>query len=347
LMRKDSTILRFFYKKTPANADAWEKLPGVMDRALDFINANFGQYPYKTFAFIQGGDGGMEYPMATLISGNRPLRSLVGVAVHELMHNWYYGVLATNESLYAWMDEGFANYATALTMQYLREQNLIPQTSDGGDPFADDYTRYFRTVRLGIEEPMSTHADHFNTNTAYANAAYSKGCIFLAQLAYIIGDEAMKNVLLRYFNTWKFRHPEPMDFLHIAESESGMVLDWYYEYWVLSTKTIDYSVGEVVADRNGTLVTIHRKSDMPMPIDVVVKTKKGRELRFYIPLDLMRGSKPLPSDPDCTILQDWQWASPDYTFTIPVKVSQLSAVLIDPFEKLADIDRSNNTLRAE
>lgn len=346
-IRKDSTVLHFFFKETPSNRDAWSKLPAIMDRAFDFVNTRFGQYPYKTYAFIQGGDGGMEYPMATLITGNRPLYSLVGVAVHELMHSWYQSVLATNESLYAWMDEGFANYTAALTMQELRKQNLIPHMPGNVNGFEDDYRSYFRNVRLGIEEPMSTHADHFVTNTAYFHSAYPKGCVFLAQLEYIIGSKAMQNVLLKYFNSWKFRHPGPLDFLRIAEKESGMILDWYYEYWILSTKTIDYGIKDVQVKRDGTRITLHRIGIMPMPIEVMVKTEKGREYSYYIPLDLMRGNKPLDANANWTILQDWQWANPEYTLTIPVKISKLSVIQIDPSERLADIDRSNNTSLVE
>jgi predicted metalloprotease with PDZ domain len=97
-----------------------------MEEALNYSNANFGVYPYSRYSFVQAGDGGMEYPMATLITGNRPLVSLVGVAVHEFLHSWYYGVLGFNESLYYWMDEGFTNYAELRVMEHLRAKGLIP-----------------------------------------------------------------------------------------------------------------------------------------------------------------------------------------------------------------------------
>lgn len=343
LQRSDGVVLRFIYQKNSYNADAWAQLPGIIDKALDYINDRFGKYPYPVFSFIQGGDGGMEYPMATLITGNRSLYSLIGVAVHELMHSWYYAVLATNESRFPWMDEGFTEYTETLTMQELDRQGLLPGEQGKSNFFAKAYANYQHLVDLGIEEPMSTHADHFLTNTAYYVAAYSKGLIFLHQLEYIIGAEAMRNTLLRYYNTWQFRHPKPQDFIRIAEKESGMVLDWYYEYWILTTKTIDYRIGDVRAHGKETHVTIQRKGTMPMPVEIAVKTRNGNTFIYDIPLDLMRGSK-RPTMEEWTTLEDWQWASPSYTFTIPLKYAQLASIEIDPSEKMADIERADNFL---
>src|SRR5690606_1626331 len=97
----------------------WERLPEYMVRAFGYANEHFGTYPYPQFSIIQGGDGGMEYPMGTLVTGGRSMGSLVGTSVHEMYHSWYQNVLATNESLYPWMDEGFANFAGAETNDYL------------------------------------------------------------------------------------------------------------------------------------------------------------------------------------------------------------------------------------
>ncbi|HLF63690.1 MAG TPA: M1 family metallopeptidase [Saprospiraceae bacterium] len=340
--RKDGTVVHYFYQETSYNAESWNRLPNIIDHAFDYINAQYGHYPYRTYSFIQGGDSGMEYPMATLITGNRSLHSLVGVAVHELIHSWYQSVLATNESLYAWMDEGFTNYAQAMTMQELAKRGLIPGETGTAPRFETDYGKYFQLVQLGIEEPMSTHGDHFATNTAYYSAAYSKGCIFLAQLEYIIGPKALQKVMLRYFNAWKFKHPRPEDFIRIAEKESGLVLDWYYEYWILSTKFIDYGIENVEASGTETKITLRRTGAIPMPLEINVKTKRGTDFRFYIPLDLMRGNKQF-KEPDWTILEDWQWASQQYSFVIPLKYSQLATIEIDPSRSLADISRSDNT----
>lgn len=94
-----------------------------MDAVLEYVNTNYGKYPYPEYSFIQGGDGGMEYPMATLITGERNFASLVGVSIHEMVHSWYQGVIATNESLYHWMDEGFTNYVSTEVFNHLKNIN--------------------------------------------------------------------------------------------------------------------------------------------------------------------------------------------------------------------------------
>jgi aminopeptidase N len=313
-----------------------------MDYALTFINEQFGQYPYPTFSFIQAGDGGMEYPMATLITGNRhSLRSLVSVSVHELLHSWYYAVLGTNENLYAWMDEGFANYTQFIVMHELERQGFLSPQFNPENIYENNYQAYLQVALSGLEEPMSVHANHFRTNTAYFHAAYAKGCVFLAQLEYMIGSQTLQRVLRRYFETWKFRHPQPVDFLRIAEKESGVELDWYYEHWILTTRQIDYSVLSVQPNRNETVITVQRAGDIPMPIELKVTARDGAEFWYYIPLDLMCGDRK-EGFGQMEVLPEWPWVSPEYAVTLPLKFSQLASIVIDPRMRLADVRRADN-----
>ena len=193
-------LFYFVYKKVDSVQDNWENVANTIEKAYPFIAKTFGAYPYKNYSFIQGGDGGMEYPMATLMKS-----ASVGTAIHEFMHSWYQGMMGTNESLYAWMDEGFATYAELRTSAWLR--------GDTGFAFINSYNSYFRIVKSGKEEALSTHADHFNTNYAYSVGSYSKGSIFLAQLGYIVGENNLDKILLEYYNEWKFKHPNANDFI--------------------------------------------------------------------------------------------------------------------------------------
>jgi hypothetical protein len=183
---KDGLILHTFYEPVPDYEASWKALPNIMEEAIKYMNANFGQYPFPTYSYVQGGDGGMEYPMVTLITGQRSLVSLVGVSVHEMMHSWYQMVLGFNESLYSWMDEGFTSYATTRVMEYLKSKSLIPG-EPSKFPFDDSNSNYKGLIEQGIEEPLSTHADHYEYNTAYNLAAYVKGEVFLNQLEYVMG----------------------------------------------------------------------------------------------------------------------------------------------------------------
>ena len=211
-----------------------------MKEAFSFINKRYGKYQYELYSFIEGGDGGMEYPLATLITGDRDLNSLVGISVHEFMHSWFHTIIATNESKYHWMDEGFTSFATIEVLQYLISKGLIDRKLPFF-PFQDDYDYYTEYMNSYYVEPMITHSDHFNSNYAYGMSAYINGMIFLKQLEYIIGKKSFDEGLIKYFDIWKFKSPKPKDFVRIMEKTSDMELRWYLDYFVNLTGAIDYS----------------------------------------------------------------------------------------------------------
>ena len=341
-------LLRFFYQTDPVaiNADDeeqaqllenWERLPEYTSNAFEFMNENYGEYPYGEYVVIQGGDGGMEYTMGTLITGNRNFGSLVGVTVHELIHAWYEGVVANDETTDQWIDEGFTVYLSALTMNEL--------FNDGeGDPMVNRHQGYFNIVNAGIEEPMHLHADHYHRNSAYGVASYTKGAIFLHQLGYIVGDDVLKRGLNRFYEEWKFKHPKGLDFLRTMERESGMVLDWYYEYWVETTRTIDYGISSVESADNGqTEITLERIGLMPMPIDLEVELTDGSIHHYYIPMRIMWGQKENENpEIERTVLPDWPWVFPDYSFVMDIPQENIARIEIDPTRRMADVDRDNN-----
>ncbi len=344
----DGSIMRFFWQKDKGYDEQWEKLPAIMNRARTIMNERFGKYPYNEYAFIQGGDGGMEYPLATMITGNRPLNSLVGVSVHEQLHSWYQMVLGSNESLYAWMDEGFTSFAENIVENELAREGLMPGRTATDNPQLGNNMAYTRLATSGKEEPLTTHADHFNTNFAYSMAAYVKGCVFLTQMEYIIGKPAFDRGLLTYFKTWRFKHPNANDVTRVFEKESGLELDWYKEDWVNTTNTIDYGVKSVESEgRKNTKVVVERIGRMAMPLDIMVTYSNGDQELFYAPLESMRGEKPAEGKTERTILPDHRWVDPTYEFEIPSKLSKVAKIEIDPSRRMADIDLANNVWEAK
>ena len=348
-VRQDGLTVHYFYIETERTKETWPRLPQVMDKVFNFANKNYGKYPYKQYSFIQGGDGGMEYPQATLITGNRNFNSLVGVSVHELMHSWYQMALATNESLYSWMDEGFTSYTSAEINNYLAAEGMLPgkKSKAREDIHKGDFMGYANIVQSGAEEPLSTHADHFTTNYAYGIGSYVKGAVFLHQISGIIGQEAFDRGMLNYYDTWKFKHPNANDFLRIMEKESGLELDWFREYWVNTTHTIDYAVkGVEKAGRKASTIQLEKIGVMPMPLDVLIIHDGGKELIVNIPLRVMRGAKTkdnmvMKKGRDFEVAEDWPWTNPTYEFEIPCKASEVEQIIIDPYWRIADIDRSN------
>jgi hypothetical protein len=337
---ENGVTVHHLYIKNRQTEENWAKLREYTPKAIEFMSENFGEYPYKQYSVIQGGDGGMEYPMSTLITGHRRLGSLVGVMIHELAHSWYHGVLASNEALHPWMDEGFTSYASNLAMNEI----FADQPTD--DPQRGSYVGYERLAKSGLEEPLATHADHYHTNAAYGAASYAKGAVFMEQLGYIIGKENRDNGLLSYWDNWQFKHPNPNDVIRVFEKESGLELDWYKEYWVYTTKTIDYAVNSVDEYNGGrTKITLERKGLMPMPVDLVITYQDDSQELVYLPLVMMRGEKPEEEGMPTRIkTQRWPWTNPTMEVTLDRPKSDIKSVEIDPSGRMADIDRDNNRL---
>ena len=337
--------VHFLYQKQE-DAKMWSKAIDYTMKAFPYIQENFGEYPYPQFSVIQGGDGGMEYPMATLITSGRSLSSLVSVIIHELMHQWYYGILATHESYTSWMDEGFTEYAEMYTKAYIYDSK--GRDHEFFNPTTSAYVSYSVWAKTGFEEPISTHADHFTTNNGYVVAAYTKGKVALQQLKYVIGKENVEQGLLKYYDEWKFKHPWPEDFFRVMEKHSGITLDWYYDYWVNSTHKIDYEIHSVTpSSKDTTQIVLKRLQQMPMPIDLWVTKKNGDRHLYYIPLGIMRGEKPEDFDVERTILPDWWWTHTEYTFDIDIPFNKIKKIEIDASGWMADVDRKNNIFPRE
>ena len=332
----DGPELHFFYQPGEKTTDNWTRLKEFSVKHFQFMNKTFGKYPYEAYSIIQGGDGGMEYPMCTLITGERSLGSLAGVTAHEVAHSWFQGVLANNEALYPWMDEGFTDFAANESMALIFNENA---------PHEGSYDAYFSLVKSGLQEPASLHSDHYNTNRAYSIAAYGIGAIFLHQLKYIIGEENFYTGMRRYYNAWKFKHPEPNDFVRIMEKTSGMQLHWYLNYFIHTTKTIDYSIKSVVENEGSTFLTIARLGEFPMPIDLLVTFRDGSQELYYIPMSETLGNKPVENE---SILRNeliaWPWVNPTYSLRINRQPEEISRIEIDPSQRMADVNRKNNLI---
>ncbi len=316
-------------KENAIGMDKWKGLLDLFQNALPYIEKTFGEYPYPQYSFIQGGDGGMEYPMATLLAD-------VPGAMHELMHSWYQGMLATNEGMYPWMDEGMTEYAGVRVYAALGNKKELQQDAS--------YQGYFSVVKSNLEEPLTTHADHYNTNFAYSRASYYKGAVFIEQLGYIIGAQTRDKVLLEYYKRWRFKHPNPSDFIAVAEDVSGIKLDWYKEYWCSTTKKIDYGIDSLWEENGVSKIRIRRLGQLPMPIDVQLTKKDGSVETHTIPLNLMYGNKKADDDTKLIVQNEWRWTHPTYVLECKTSLRDLKKVEIDATQRMADIDRRNNMI---
>jgi len=323
----DGPLLNFYYLKTlpEENLKYWKELQPKTLELMQYFNTHIGDYPYEQYSVIQGGDGGMEYAMCTLITGERSFGSLVGVTAHELAHSWFQFVLATNESKHEWMDEGFTSYISDYAMNEVMDQNKENPTSNA-------YLGYIYLAKSGKEQPLTTHADRYEFNQAYGISAYSKGEVFMAQLGYVIGEDNLAKTIKQYYSDWAFKHPTPNDFIRVAEKVSGFELDWYLTDFAQTTNTIDYAVKSI----DGKSATLERIGLMAMPLDVTVTFIDDSTENYLIPLRMMMGHKPTSA----TVTEDWPWSFPIFTLEMEKEIKSVS---IDPSQKMADVDKSNNT----
>jgi hypothetical protein len=326
---KHGIDLHFFYKNTDDYKKSWKEVQPYTEKVLDYFIENIGAYPWQQYSIMQGGDGGMEYAMCTLITGGKTFNSIMGTIIHELAHSWFQHILANNESKHSWMDEGFTTYISGLASDKIVKGGR-------GQPSAAGYNGYFYLVKNGLEEPLTTHADRFNSNTAFGIGSYTKGSMFLTQLNYIMGEENVKRTIKKYYDDFKFMHPTPNDIKRTAERVSGLQLDWYLNEWIETTHTIDYAIAKV----EDTEIMLARIGKMPMPIDIRVDYEDGSSEEFNIPLNLMRGEKPTSA----TILKDWSWGHSNYAFKVNKPIKKVE---IDPSGLMADTERNNNIFEKE
>ena len=331
----NDVTLHFFYKNNPDIIDNWKKLQPITAQLMEYFNENIGPYPYKQYSVVHGGDGGMEYAMLTLITGNRKFGSLVGVTAHELAHSWFQHILATNETKHEWMDEGFTSFISTLA-----ENEVLKENKEF--PLSGSYRGYYGLATSGVEMPQATNANRYEHNYAYERAAYSKGAVFLGQLGYIIGQDKLFKTLQTYYDEWKFKHPLPNDLRVIAERVSGIQLQWYLTDWTQTTNRIDYAIEAVNATEKGTEIHLERKELMPMPQEVLIQYKDGSMALHYIPISLMRGEKENTYDLPWIQEKDWTWANPKYSFTIDQPKENIETIVLDPSNLMADIDKGNN-----
>ncbi len=336
VVRHDGIEHHLLYQ--PDVAENWVRLRQWLPAIIEFFSERYGRYPYPQVTVAQGGDGGMEYPMITLITGRRSPSSLLGVTTHELAHMWYYAVLGSNEADYAWLDEGFASYAEA---EFHAHRSGSPRA-----PHLGNFHAVLWGHDRGLLEPMSTPSDWFRTNVGYSIGAYQSGAMVVDMLGYVMSDSLRDRFLLEYFERFKFRHPNPYDVEKVAEDVSGLSLDWFFDQFTRTTWKLDYAVGRVTNRRSGdgwdSTISIERRGDVVIPVDLLITFEDGRRQWVTIPLRDMRGHKPVPDG--WIVADDWSSTSPEYRLDF-VAGQRVVRVDVDPSMRTPDVNRLNNRSR--
>lgn len=331
-MKVNGVDFHFFYHDTEEFKPAWSTLLLFWPEAFEICEKEFGKYPYPQFSFIQGGEGYMEYPMCTMLEAGR--EDFFSTACHEFMHNYFYGMYGTDENLHHWMDEGLTSYGESRLSVVVSGATGNPATEAG---------LVYKWIRTQItEEPIATSANYYATDWAYYNGAYYKGQLFPELIRYIIGDSIMRIGFHEYYQRWKFKHPEPNDFVKNFEDVSGMELTWFQNYWLNTNKTIDFAVDSIQFKGNELNFNISNNGSVPMPIELCIEMVDGSKKYFYIPIELTNNPKTDFRRPT-TLLSYWPAAVKKYRVAIEnIKKPSLKSITLDPDGYLPDLKMENN-----
>ncbi|HEV8287136.1 MAG TPA: M1 family metallopeptidase [Chitinophagaceae bacterium] len=209
-------IIDVFTYYTTAQKEFWKNSIKYAKQAVRFYSSQVSEYPYNIVSAVQGPQsfgGGMEYPTITVISPSSSAKELDVVIAHEFGHNWFYGILATNERDHPWMDEGINSfYEHRYTEQYY---STAP---------SEERTLFETFAAEKLDQPIETTSENFNAIN-YALVAYYKTSEWLRWLEQQLGKDAFDKAMKQYFNQWQFKHPQPEDFKKTIEESSGKNLD--------------------------------------------------------------------------------------------------------------------------
>ena len=284
----------------PEHAGQEERHFAATAAALQHYGEWFGPYPYPAITIVdpayQSGSGGMEYPML-ITAGSRwiapaGVTAPEAVTIHEAGHQFWYGIVATNEVEHAWMDEGLTTYSTARVLEEIDQPNHLALRFFGGFiPWvmrditlsrATDGNRLpgYRTAAEGDLPADPTF--RYWPGTAAA-ISYNKTALSLHTLERHLGWPVLQQILSTYFDRWKFRHPQPRDFFQVANDVSGQDLTWFFDQVYRSSNTFDYGVQALSSERQGdlyrTVVVARRFGEATFPIDVLTTFEDGQQVR--------------------------------------------------------------------
>jgi hypothetical protein len=334
----------------PAHWGQVERHEKILRESLEYFERWYGPYPYKTITLVDpepgSAAGGMEYP--TFITGESSWfmpegeRWLEVVAEHEFGHQYWYGMVATNEFEDAWMDEGINSYSEVKVMDAVFGANTS-YTDMAGATRGEREDQRMGYVGVADLDPIAEKAYDYYSFNSYGGVTYGKTASVLLTLEGIIGEDTMQKAMHVYFMKYRFTHPTKDDFLKTIEEVSGRKLQWYFDQAINGSQVMDYKVLRVEAfpvnwyeeekkrakkDDKDTVyrsnVWLQRKEDFVMPVEVEIKFDNGEKVREH-----------------------WDGASRWTKFTYEKKAKVESAE-IDPDHKvLIDRDDFNNSYTAE
>jgi hypothetical protein len=307
--------------------------------ALTYFSARYGQYPYPTFTVAQsagiGAGLGVEYPQLVMISLDLHRSALNAAAfeevvVHEVAHQWWYGLVGNDEAEEAWLDEGFASYSTRQFLndkhggdvpvfRWPRALGFLPTPSKT----ALERLMYANQARAGFDREVLRPAAEFDEIQSYVVAVYYKASFVLDMLEYLVGREQFAAILRTYSERYRDRNATTSDFIAVAESKTGRSLEEFFRQWLETTDTCDYSIEDVSTGRTSagehiTTIRVRRLGQVAMPVQLRITLVNGEE-----------------------VFREWDGVAKSETIEVRSAASA-RAVELDPEHRLLETNRVNN-----
>ena len=329
---------------TPEETEWWKKAPEYLNDATRLYSEWVGDYPYNHVTAVDGtisAGGGMEYPNVTVIGRTRSDSGLETVIVHEVGHNWFYGILGTNERTNAWMDEGINSYyetryfehkyGDALRLAGFGSSGLLEKLDIADLPYGmRDRLAYLLSAQMGIDQPMQCHSDDF-ADLNYGTIVYKKSAAAMAWLEDYLGRQRFDASMQSYFDRWKFRHPQPADLRTILDETNYESLDWFFDGVVATTDQYDVAIrgARQVETEDGPALRVKLLSRGSLQAPVSISAQMASDsawtlLRIEPPLE--RGMR---TRVDIPLREDRDW----------------TVVRLDAAGKSLDVNRTNDTRR--
>ncbi len=327
------------------HASGWQNSGELVAKIIKTFSEDIGMYQYPKMIAADARDG-MEYPMLTLDGGKDP--DYHGLLVHEIGHNWFYGQVGNNETYRAALDEGFTQFLTSWGLRKIdgsdvrqsKPKSVIRRWANEPTTVLDrNVLNVYTTDALNqTEVPINTHSDDFHNALGHEGGyrqVYFKTASMLYNLQYTLGDSLFHSALKHYFHQWRFAHPYFEDFRNSIIQYTHVDLNWFFDEWMETTKTIDYGITGIRKEKGDDKFAIRfrRKGLMQMPVDFTVTSKEGKKYNYTIPNTWFE------KNDGTTILPKWYgWGKLHDKYTAHVIVpGGISNVQIDTSNRLADI----------
>ena len=319
----------------PQNAKLWQHAIEYLNDGTFYYSKWNGDYPYNQVTAVDGtisAGGGMEYPNVTVIGNSSSKEELEIVIVHEVGHNWFYGILGSNERVHGWMDEGIntLNEVRYIQTKYPGNTRLSDMVLNGRFHLNElDYhdmgDLMYRIVQItGYDQPIETHSKQFSPAN-YGIVMYQKTGLVFHYLKDYLGDKEFDRVMHIYFDQWKFKHPQPEDLRVLFEIETAKDLSWLFTDLIQTTKHVDYKIQSVKKSKDDKELNVRVKNvgQVNGPIEINVFDRNGE-------------------------MVESKWIEPgEQETTIETDRNSISKVIIDEGKDIPELSRHNNTWRSK